>query len=117
MASKTGKAGEEYVARWLENQGFCISARNFHSRYGEIDIIAEDSQYILFVEVKTREMGAMVSPLEAITIQKQKRILLTAQLYLEERPVALQPRFDVAAVTTLHGKFLGQQYYPHAFGW
>ena len=115
MAQNTGPAGEDYVARWLEKQGFGIEVRNYHSRFGEIDIIARNSQYIVFVEVKTRESGSMVSAVEAVTMNKQRKILLTAQLYLQKSPCALQPRFDVAAVTTQHGDPMGLQYFANAF--
>lgn len=98
MNSDLGEFGENFVSEWLERQGLSILDRNYHSRYGEIDIIAADEQYIVFVEVKTRSEHYLVSPLEAITPQKQKRIIRTAQLYLLKNPVLLQPRFDVAAV-------------------
>lgn len=116
MSNHTGKAGENFTAGWLERQGFQIVARNFHSRYGEIDIIAEDEKYIVFVEVKTRKYGAMVSALEAITREKQRKILLTAETYLLKSPSTLQPRFDVATVSTLHGVPEELQYFPNAFG-
>ena len=51
MKNQSGKAGEEHIARWLESQGYEILARNFHSRYGEIDIVAQRPAYIAFVEV------------------------------------------------------------------
>lgn len=115
MAQNTGRAGEDYAAEWLKNHGYHIVARNYHSRYGEIDIIAEDSQYIVFVEVKTRADGSMVPPAEAVTRSKQKKILLTAQIYLQKNHSTLQPRFDVAAVTTVHSEPLGLQYFANAF--
>lgn len=116
MAQKAGRTGEDYAAEWLIEHGYRIIARNYCSRFGEIDIIAENSQYIIFVEVKTREDGSMVSPAEAVTLSKQKKILLTAQEYLQKNLSPLQPRFDVAAVTTLHRKPLGLQYFSNAFG-
>ena len=69
MVQNTGRTGEEYTAQWLREQGFSIIAQNYHSRYGEIDIIAEDGEYIVFTEVKVRRRGSMVSPLEAVTAQ------------------------------------------------
>lgn len=117
MVQNTGRTGEEYTAQWLREQGFSIIAQNYHSRYGEIDIIAEDGEYIVFTEVKVRRRGSMVSPLEAVTAQKQKKILLTAQAYLVKSQYALQPRFDVAAITLLPDGQLELQYYPNAFGW
>lgn len=116
MPKNTGRIGEEYTAKWLENHGFLVVAQNYHSRYGEIDIIAENAQYIVFVEVKTRRSGALVSAVEAVTREKQKKILLTAETYLIKSPTALQPRFDVAAITTLRGEPIELQYFPNAFG-
>ena len=116
MAKSLGQRGEDYAADWMERHGFEIIARNYHSRFGEIDIIGKNTQYIVFVEVKTREQGGMVSPLEAVTKSKQSKVLLTAQQYLLKYPSDLQPRFDFAAVTSLHGKLYGLQYFPNAFG-
>lgn len=116
MSGGTGKLGEDYTVQWLANRGYRIIARNFHSRYGETDIIAEDGKYIVFVEVKTRRSGSQVAPVEAVTPQKQQKLLLTAQVYLLQHPSPLQPRFDVAAVTTVGGKPLGVEYYENAFG-
>ncbi len=116
MALDSGRAGEDYASEWLKEHGYRILERNYHSRFGEIDIIAEDSQYIVFVEVKTRKEGSMVSPVEAVTKSKQKKLILTAQMFLMKRPSALQPRFDIAAVTTLHGELMGLQYFTNAFG-
>lgn len=115
-AKKAGRAGEDYTALWLENHGYSIVERNYHSRYGEIDIIVRDSQYIVFVEVKTRASGSMVPGAAAVTPSKQQKLLLTAQTYLMKSQCALQPRFDVAAVTTLHGEPMGLQYFENAFG-
>lgn len=116
MALNSGRIGEDYAAKWLIAHGYRIVERNYYSRYGEIDIIAEDSQYIVFVEVKTREDGSMVSPAESVTKSKQRKIMLTAQLFLQKSQSALQPRFDVAAVTTVHGEPMGLKYFDNAFG-
>ena len=70
MKTASGKAGEDHIAAWLEKQGYEILARNFHSRYGEIDIIAKREPYIAFVEVKARTERSLVSPFEAVTPQK-----------------------------------------------
>lgn len=111
-----GKAGEDHIARWLEARGWEIAARNFHSRYGEIDIIAQRPPYIAFVEVKAREAGSLVPPFEAITPQKQRKILATAQEYLAQHPTGLQPRFDAAAVHLRNGAVVGEDYLENAFG-
>ena len=94
-----GTKGEEMVARFLQKQGFVIIKRNYQCRFGEIDIVASNSDYIIFVEVKTRKKDSLV-PLEfAVDIKKQQRIHLTAEDYLSKYECDLQPRFDVALVS------------------
>jgi len=96
---KTGRSGEDRVAAFLRRQGWGVVKRNYQCRYGEIDIIAENNEYILFVEVKTRKEGSMISGGDAVDIHKQRRIMLTAQDYMQKTDIHLQPRFDVAEVT------------------
>ena len=111
----SGAAGENFAAEYLQNRGFKILRRNFHSRFGEIDVIASDGNCLAFVEVKTREASSMVSPLEAVTAAKQRKIIRTAQLYLQQYPQPLQPRFDVAAVTAQNGVPKRVLYLENAF--
>lgn len=94
-----GKIGEDKVAAFLRKRGFAILKRNFQCRFGEIDIIAETKEYIVFIEVKTRKYKSLVSGIEAVDSHKQKRIMLTAQDYLSKTNCIKQPRFDVAQVT------------------
>ena len=116
MNGQSGKAGEDHVAQWLEERGYKIVARNFHSRFGEIDIIAQREPYIAFVEVKARTERSLVSPFEAVTPQKQRKIFATAEVFLQQHPSRLQPRFDAAAVYLRDGKIVGESYLPNAFG-
>ena len=87
------------VARFLRENGYSLVKRNFVTRFGEIDIIAESAEYILFVEVKTREENAIVPPEEAVDGKKQKRLRLAAERFLTLYKTDLQPRFDTALVT------------------
>ena len=93
-----GLAGEVLAARFLREKGYIILSSNYHSRFGEIDIIAVDGQYIVFVEVKARSEGSMMLPREAVTGEKQRKILRTAALYMRAYPSNLLPRFDVVEV-------------------
>ncbi len=119
MGNESGRIGEDYTAGWLQRNGYAILDRNYHSRYGEIDIIASDGKYIIFVEVKTRAAGAKGSPLEAVTKGKRQKIIRTALLYLAEHPELerLQCRFDVAGLTVQRGSLQIQavDYIPNAF--
>ena len=95
-----GKAYEEKAAAFLESRGYEILERNFSSPGGEIDLIARDGQYLVFVEVKYRRDEGSGNPLEAVTPAKQRVICRVASYYLythgygEDMPC----RFDVAAV-------------------
>ena len=110
-----GDRGEGYTARYLQKHGYVIVERNWHSRYGEIDIIAESGEYLLFVEVKTRKADSMVPGELAVTKQKQQKLRLTAESYLLEYPTEKQPRFDVAVLTVNNDKLLSFTYYKSAF--
>ncbi len=100
---KLGDWGEEVVVAYLEERGFSLVARNWHSRYGEIDIVAENQEFILFVEVKTRKNARFSQPYEAVDWRKQEKIRTTVELYLQEHPSPLQPRLDVASVIAPQG--------------
>ncbi len=89
---------ETQVAELIRKQGCIISAMNYRSRYGEIDIIAESHKNLLFIEVKMRSENAIVSPAEAVSPNKQRKIILTALDYISKSHNDLQPRFDVAEV-------------------
>ena len=98
-----GALGEQYASAVLEAEGYRIRARNFRSRFGEIDIIAVSETEVVFVEVKTRTRRSATAPAEAVDRGKQHRICLTAEYYLAgqgRRDARLQPRFDCIEVYT-----------------
>ena len=100
---KDGDYGETAAAAHLALHGYRCLAANVHSRYGEIDIIAQGERYLLFVEVKTRRAGAKIPAREAVDPRKQRRIAATAEAWLAEHPTKLQPRFDVICVELAPG--------------
>ena len=111
----TGKEGEKRVAIFLRKHGYNIVKRNFQCRYGEIDIIAENNEYILFVEVKTRKEGALISGMDAVESHKQSRLTLAAQDYMARTRCEKQPRFDVAEVYLQESGKLRIDYLENAF--
>lgn len=115
MENMTGKSGEKEIARLLKRKGWKILTMNYRCRFGEIDVIARDGGFLAFIEVKTREVGSLVSPWEAITPAKQRRLRATAEDYLVRHPSSLQPRFDAAAVYTKQGKIVKTEYLTNAF--
>ncbi len=96
-----GTAYEKQVGEYLKTEGYEILQYNFRCRMGEIDIIAKDKGYLVFVEVKYRRDGKCGHPTEAVTPKKQRTISKVASYYLlthgckTDRPC----RFDVAAVS------------------
>ena len=98
-AARLGQEGERRVAEYLRSKGYIIIKRNFRDRYGEIDIIAEKGNEMVFVEVKTRTENALVSGMEAITYQKQIRLYKTAAIFLQRINGDYISRFDAAEVT------------------
>lgn len=97
---EVGKLGEIEAARYLREKGFQILCANYHTRLGEIDIIASDRCYLVFVEVKTRCEDSLFLPREAVDKRKQLRIIKAAGQYLASNKTGLQPRFDVVEVIT-----------------
>lgn len=81
----TGSCYEKIAAAYLkENCGYKILEMNYRCRFGEIDIIAMDSNHLIFVEVKYRANLDKGHPLEAIDLAKQKKIYKVAQYYMIE---------------------------------
>lgn len=103
-----GRLGEELASRHLKKNRYKILARNFHASHNEIDIIAENKQYIVFVEVKTRSCNSpddliYGSPASAVTYSKQKRTIAAACDYLRKSKSDKQPRFDVIEIILKRG--------------
>ena len=98
-AAEIGRIGEEKVADYLKAKGYIILKRNYKDRYGEVDIIAQNEENIVFVEVKTRNKNALVSGFEAVDLKKQRLIKNEAIMFTKRYKTELQPRIDVAVVT------------------
>ena len=93
-----GAWGEQAARVFLERHGYVILETNFRTRFGEIDIIAQDGKYTVFAEVKTRKNDRFAAAREHVTPAKQARILAAAEEWLQSHPEAPQPRFDVIEV-------------------
>ena len=77
-----GKKGEIIAANYLKKQKYKIIEMNYKNKIGEIDIIAKDKDYLVFIEVKTRYSKMFGDPLEAIDEEKQFKIRNVATMYL-----------------------------------
>jgi putative endonuclease len=94
-----GKQGEDLAVRELERRGYAILARRYRTRFGEIDIVAQDGESVVFVEVKARRTAAFGTAAEAVPSIKQRRIAAMALDYLAWADRLNDPcRFDVVAI-------------------
>lgn len=98
-----GPWGEERAAAYLRKRGYRIVASNYRCRFGEIDLIAKNREYLVFVEVKLRKNADFAQAREFVDYRKQQRLRATAAMYLSRYPTALQPRFDVIEIYAPHG--------------
>ncbi len=110
-----GNKGEDFAAEYYKKLGFTVTAQNYTCRGGEIDIIAENGEYIIFVEVKTRSQNSLYSPSEAVDYKKQKRLSVAAMKYLAENDVEKQPQFDVFEVYTANERIYKVNRIENAF--
>lgn len=98
-----GAWGEALAAEYLKKKRYQILATNYRTRFGEIDIIAVNRQYLVFVEVKLRKDDRFATAAEFVHSGKQYRIRTTASGYLAAHPTDLQPRFDVIEIYAPQG--------------
>lgn len=104
MSDRTGLGprGEELAATYLKQNGYTIRDRNWRSGKTEIDIIAENNGFIVFVEVKTRSADYQVHPAEAVNVPKQRTIINAASNYINRNGLVKEARFDI--ITVIIGK-------------
>lgn len=96
-----GRWAEDLAARHLTAHGLVCRERNFRSRYGEIDLVMEDGEVLVFVEVRSRRGTGFLDPAESVDRSKRTRLARTADTWLRSRRTLPVPacRFDVVAVT------------------
>ena len=94
-----GALGEKIAAKYLTGLGYRIREQNFRSREGEIDIIAEKDEFLVFIEVRTRTGNSYGTPEESVTAQKKERLIALAEAYIEDREdLPSSWRIDVVAI-------------------
>lgn len=98
-----GAWGEALAADFLKKHHYKILAMNYRCRFGEIDIIAANRQYLAFVEVKLRKNSQFAAASDFVDSRKQERLKITAAVYLSQNPTELQPRFDVIEIYAQDG--------------
>ncbi len=97
---RIGTAYEALAAEYLEKQGLRIIEKNFRCRQGEIDLIAYDGSYYIFIEVKYRRTAEAGNPAEAVGYRKQIKICRAADFYRMSRRISASTpvRFDVIGI-------------------
>ena len=98
-----GRFGEQTAAEFLKKKHYKIIGMNYSCRFGEIDLIAENKKYVVFVEVKLRKSDKFAEAREFVTFSKQEKIIKTASLWLSQNETELQPRFDVIEIYASEG--------------
>lgn len=94
-----GRWGESLAASYLRKKKYTLLAANYRCRFGEIDLIAENRKYLVFVEVKLRKSADFAQAMEFVDCRKQERIRQTASMFLaSHEALTKQPRFDVIEI-------------------
>lgn len=114
--SDVGAAGERFAAGALQKGRIRRRRLQLRLPLREIDIICENAEYIVFAEVKARDLSSAYLPREAVTPQKQRRIIRSAEHYLMQNPSQKQPRFDVVELTLHGGRVADWTILDNAFG-
>lgn len=98
--SSIGKQGEDRAVQFLTEKGFQIIERNYHSRFGEVDVIGIDDDVLVFIEVKTWPSFGLEQLEQGINTRKQKRIIETAKYFLSihRKYMGMAMRFDVVFI-------------------
>jgi putative endonuclease len=94
----TGKEGENLAVEFLKAKGYKILATNWHFGKMEIDIVAQDNDFIVFVEVKTRHSTLYGEPENAVNRDKQRFLVRAAQAFIEIKKIEWEARFDIISV-------------------
>jgi len=81
---RLGKWGEDVAGRFLEEKGYRLLDTNYRCRWGEVDIVAQEGDELVFVEVRTRRGAEFGTPEESVTAAKARRLIATAQDYLQQ---------------------------------
>ena len=114
-----GAIAEEFAAKKLKSRGYKIVARNFATRFGEIDIIAKSGEYLVFVEVRCRANEEFGTPAETVGHTKQQRLRRAAEEYIIKNNLDEPMRFDVFEILgeIIRGRLKVQRFevYENAF--
>ncbi len=98
--AEIGKAGEQLAIKWLRERGYLIHHVNWRDGYYELDIVARKMGVLHFIEVKTRKLGSLTTPEDAMTPKKVKAFVKATQAYLRQYRIWYDIQLDFIAVET-----------------
>ena len=104
-SKELGQQGEDIASFFLIKKDYKILARNWKMGANEIDIIAENENFIVFIEVKTRSGNYLEHPRTAVAATKQKAIIKTADQYIHKHNIDKESRFDIVTIIKSNDKF------------
>jgi putative endonuclease len=107
-----GRSGESRASTHLQSLGFTIRDTNWRYRRYEIDIIAENQNFIVFVEVKTRKSDTFGRPEDFVSRKKQRFIISAANEYIKLNNIEKEARFDIVAITDDQIEYIPDAFYP-----
>jgi len=114
--ARLGRSAEIAAAAELGRRGYRIIASNYRCRQGEIDLIADHEDSLVFIEVRCKRSNEYGTPAESVTAAKQRKLIATAQHYLAEKNLWDSPcRFDVVEVAQVDGKLVVSEVLRDAF--
>lgn len=93
-----GKKGEKFTIKYLKKHKYKILLRNFNNHIGEIDIIAANKEYIVFVEVKTRHDDTLLPPRFSVDTKQKNNIINTSEYFMRKYKTDLKRRYDISEV-------------------
>jgi putative endonuclease len=115
--ARIGRVGEKQAERFLKRNGYRMVTRNYSCDGGEIDLVALDGRTVVFVEVKTRSSDEHADPQDAVTPEKQRRLIRAAKAFIQQtRSQDRACRFDVVAITLAGDKPGRIELFRNAFG-
>jgi putative endonuclease len=98
VTRSVGDHAEELARQYLEKQGLITREQNYRTKFGELDLIMQDGEVLVFVEVKYRSSDRFGNPLEAVDLRKQRRIKMLARHYMAKLRCEPLCRFDVVGI-------------------
>ena len=110
-----GQTGEDKAVSYLKESGYKIRHRNWRSGKKEVDIVAENKDFVVFVEVKTRTEGFLEKLSEAVSREKQRLMIFAAEGYIQRYNISKESRFDIITVIVKGQTFEIEQHIEDAF--